>query len=308
MADLENLNNKENLNEAPLNTTFPETNERLEKDPELEEARKIIEEWWDTKNIKKLNPELVELLAMQYAKKGIRLKQDGQYDNAFLSLDGLKSINKETAEALSYYEWDNLELSWMTQISTWVAEALWRAKCLNLTLDGLVDISPEVAKNLSQYWGIRLNLNGLKKISQAVATELSAFKWKPDQIIKRNNTIVMERYKGVLVLEWVESIDATVANELSKTLADLRLWLTSLDKETAKALAKYKWQEIRLRKLKNIDKDTAKELAPIIKKLQVSPEIEAMIVPFVGLKSEEKQENKLEEPKKKKKKKSGTIY
>jgi hypothetical protein len=117
---------------------------------------------------------------------------------AELMLDGLASLNVETAEALGSYSGLKLSLCGLTSLSADVAAALSGIKyalALNglkglsvevaralaehkgsLHLNGLTDISVEVAEALARYDGRELSLGGLKSISVEVAAALAMHK------------------------------------------------------------------------------------------------------------------------------------
>lgn len=113
MADLENLKSEETIQ---WNIDFTNTIEELDKlewdDPELEKAKKIIDEWWNTNEITKLTPELVDELLL----KGDFWRH--------LELNWLKTIDVWVAEKLAWFWWESLGLSWLTSIDEFVAEKL----------------------------------------------------------------------------------------------------------------------------------------------------------------------------------------
>ena len=227
MADLENLNSKEDLARIPDNMEFPETNETIEKDPELVKTREIIEKWWNTSQITKLTPELTDMM----------LKSDKLYlDLAALDLHNLTEIDKWVAEKLVWYKGTRIDLSWLTEIDEWVAENLSKiTQCDHIILDWLSNISEWVAKKLSWFlWTIELNW--LWEISVDVARALSNHIW-------------------TLTLSGLTDIDAQVVRELANhtKMTQINMWW---GKVWLGSLINLDWQ-----KLQNMDEETIREFA-----------------------------------------------
>ena len=254
--------------------------ERKYKDPDLIEAKKIIEKGWDTNKIKKLTPELVGDLADFYERQGWSLERDKKLldGKSFLSLNGLKSLDWETANALAFFRWDSLELNWLTNISPKIAWVLSHSKCMNLHLDGLININKEEAKELSNYGWVRLSLSGMKNISRDVAVELGKFRWGVlilDGLVSINKEEAKElsNLESDLRLNWLKKIDKRTAKEFSNIKSSLRLnWLKKIDKETAGELANFRWNELELFWLTGMDEDVVRILSKLWSRLHFTAE------------------------------------
>ena len=279
MKNLENMNRENEIKEVPIGTTFENTNKELDKDPELEKAEKIIDEWWDTREIKKLNPELAKnlLTKLQWVDE--------------LYLDWLVSLDEDTARELAKFEWNYLNLNWLDDLDKNTAEELAKYKWEHFLL-GLTDLDNDISEELSNFkWG-RLILNELKIIDSDIAMKLSWFKakWLSLWLMFLDLEIATELVKfqwNSLNLPQLTVIDEDVAKELAKFEWNILLWniidlkvpelakkivesidggdlrldhLEEITPEIAAELSKHKWW-MNLSWLKTINKEIATELA-----------------------------------------------
>ena len=162
MADLENLKSNETI---PWDIDFGNTIGELDKlewdDPELEKAKRIIEEWWDTNQITKLTAELIddkfaELVGGRIGLAWLR-NLDKETAAKLVDLGGrsidffwLTNLDEGTAAELAKFDGEELGLWWLTNINQWVAEELARFQWDYLDLNWLEDINEDVAIALSQ--------------------------------------------------------------------------------------------------------------------------------------------------------------
>ena len=130
----------------------------------------------DTNTIKSLTPEQARKLVKEFpgANGSVKLS-DGMIvtERESLPLNGLKSVDVETAEALAGYTRGMLLLNGLATLSEEAATKLAQRKVGGwLSLNGLTTLPEGTAKALAQYKG-QLALNGLTTISDDTAKALS---------------------------------------------------------------------------------------------------------------------------------------
>jgi hypothetical protein len=118
----------------------------------------------DTNTIESLTPEQARKLAKEFSKH-LAVEVEGKGFGKFrltecLPLDGLKSLDAETAKALAGYGKGPLLLNRLTALDTDTANALAECKGQSLYLNGLTNLSLPAAKALANLKGF-LILDGL---------------------------------------------------------------------------------------------------------------------------------------------------
>ena len=237
MADLENLKSNETI---PWDIDFGNTIGELDKleweDPELEEAKRIIEEWDDTNLITKLTPELVEMLP----------NNSDEYEWHYLPLNWLKTIETWVAEKIAnHFAWfdGKIWLNWLENIDKDAVKALdpilekiyvpanvFETIRIGVELD---ELELEVVKRIIEEWE---DTNMIRKLTPELVEMLP------------NNSNEYEWH--YLPLNWLKTIETWVAEKIANHFAwfDGQIWLN--------------W-------LENVDKDVARALAPIKEKINV---------------------------------------
>ena len=221
-----------------------------------------------------------------------------------------KSLTPEQARKLAKeFEGRGLFLDGLTTLDADTAEALAEFKGKMLYLNGLTTLDTAKAKALAKFEGDELSLHGLTTLDAATAKALAEFKGEltlPDTVLKQlfaKNPLTPETAlawsvvsKGNLSLdvlrEHVTALDADTVKALAEFKGDLFLpdkvvkaffaknplapetavaWatlsggnlshVTTLDAATSKALAEFKGSELYLTGLTTLDADTAKALA-----------------------------------------------
>ena len=205
----------------------------------------------DTNKIESLTPEQAQKVVEQFEREeGVEIKQEDGSTVVLtrfggLSLDGLKSLDSQTAKVISGYSNGPLALNGLTSLAADAARALGNAKSTSLALNGLTNLDADTAKALAEFKGISLSLNGLTTLDAETAKALAEFKG--------------ER----LCLSGLTSLSP----EAATALAEFKGWalvlrgVTTLDVETGKALAKFKGNTIYLDGVTSLGADTAKALA-----------------------------------------------
>ena len=94
------------------------------------------------------------------------------FEGEFLFLNGVASIDKDTAQELAKVE-GGLSLG-LTSIDKDVAKELAKSRAWVLTLSSLTSIDKDVAQKLAKLMG-NLELNGLTSVDKDVAQELAKF-------------------------------------------------------------------------------------------------------------------------------------
>ena len=142
-------------------------------------------------------------------------------------MHGIKSLDIDSAQALSAWRGYGLEMNGLSTINPEVAQALasiesdapWMSYIL---LEGLQELEEESARGLSQYKGGKLFLNGIKKATPEMMHGL-------------------KDYKRTVILNGVQELDIETAKAFSKTDIEF-IWfngLQELELETARALSSW---------------------------------------------------------------------
>ena len=103
---------------------------------------------------------------------GLAGEKARDYAYETLSLNGLKQLSPEVAEALSRYKGGQLQLNGLTSLSPEAARALSALQVNELQLNGLEYLSDETARALGNLRVRSLGLNGLKSLSENSAAQL----------------------------------------------------------------------------------------------------------------------------------------
>lgn len=141
---------------------------------------------------------------------------------AYLSLNGLRTLDAASAAAFADFEGANLFLSGLTKLDVATARSLAQCKCGCLALNGLNTLGPDIATALAEFRGTALHLNGVATLDAEAATNLAKF-------------------KGVMLSVGVHELDAQTAKALAGfkgSQLDLNCQ-TVLDVDTLDALAEY---------------------------------------------------------------------
>ena len=158
-------------------------------------------------------------------------------------LNGLTTLDADTAKALAEFKGISLSLNGLTTLDADTAKALAGSKAWNGQLPKLTTLDADTAKELAEFKGY-LVLNGLTTLDADTAKALAGF-------------------KGSLALNGLTTLDADTAKALAEFKGE-RLWLNglpTLDADTAKALAGFKVEELSLYGLTMLDADTVTALA-----------------------------------------------
>jgi hypothetical protein len=140
----------------------------------------------DTNQIKRLTPEQAKKLAAEFP--GVEVKIERNTGGADMSgierslpLNGLKSLDADTAKALGEFKGQSLNLNGLTTLDVATAQALAGFKGGGLYLNGLTRLDVATAKALAERTGGALYLNGLATLDAATAKTLAALdKWDGD--------------------------------------------------------------------------------------------------------------------------------
>ena len=228
----------------------------------LSPARALADELpKDTNQIERLTPEQAKKLAAEFPGVWVVIDPSTTYMRRSLPLNGLNSLDAETATALAAYPEGPLLLDGLTTLDAATTKALAEFKGISLWLHGLTTLDAATAKALAEFKGDYLHLDGVTKLDVDIAKILAEFKgsW--------------------LGLGGLTTLDAATA----KTLAALDKWDGNLSSivaiespdsvEIAAALAKHKGP-LSLPKLKKI---SPKTLTALIEKEDVEiPLIETL--------------------------------
>ena len=219
--------------------------------------------------IESLTPEQARKLVEEFP--GVRVENLGDNDEAYgnrcLPLNGLTSLDTETARALAGYEKGPLLLDGLTSLDPDTAKALAKFKGIWLALNGLTSLDTETARALAGYDKGPLLLNGLTSLDPDPAKALAEFKgdWL---CLNGLTTLDADTAKALangeyLYLNGLTTLDADTAKALTSGDCDILYLngLTTLDSDPAKALAEFKGIVLGLEGLTTLDFDTAQALA-----------------------------------------------
>ena len=211
----------------------------------------------DTNKIESLTPEQAQKLAKEFLGTQAEFKIESGFGFGWgkvpvsncLPLNGLKSLDVETAKALVSYRKGPLLLNGLITLDVPTAKALAGFTGQRLFLAGLTTLDADIAKALAEFEGKALYLNGLTTLNADTARLLAQFKaqW--------------------LYLDGLTTLDTNTAKAIAgfkgcKGVSGLSLdGLTTLDTETARALAGLKGREMSFNGLTMLDTATAKAIA-----------------------------------------------
>jgi hypothetical protein len=200
----------------------------------------------DTNAIETLTPDQARGLVAGFkgvevtiAVGGPREGVDGPASRAVgLPLDGLKTIDAETAAALAAFPGTSLHLRGLTVLPADCGRALATFKGRYLLLDGLTTLPADTAAALAAFKGNALHLDGLTVLDAEAATALAAFaglRLELDGLtaIDAETAVALARFGGAsLHLNGLEQIDADAAAALARS-ACLRLDVGGIARRTA---------------------------------------------------------------------------
>jgi hypothetical protein len=93
-----------------------------------------------------------------------------------LHLNGLTTLDTDTAKALAESKCDDLNLAGLTTLDADTTKALAEFKGSSLSLIGLTTLDADTAKALAEYKGKKLSLSGLNTLDADAAKALAEFK------------------------------------------------------------------------------------------------------------------------------------
>lgn len=204
----------------------------------------------DTNAIKSLTAEQAQRLASTFP--GVSVSWSQGSASAGLPLQGLERLDAATARALRGYTKGPILLDGLTSLDVDTAKELAKSKGY-LCLDGLPTIDIETAKALAEFRGECLFLNGLSTLDADTLQVLAEFgcqmlylKGLPSLDI--DTARVLAGHAGHLILNDSVLKECTATHPFSKDTALMHAELhngnlgslTTLDAETAEALAKFK--------------------------------------------------------------------
>ena len=219
--------------------------------------------------IESLTPEQARKLVEEFP--GVRVENLGDngdaYGNRCLPLNGLTSLDTETARALAGYDKGPLLLNGLTSLDPDPAKALAEFKGDWLCLNGLTTLDADTAKALAN--GEYLYLNGLTPLDADTAKALTS---GDCDILYLNGLTTLDsdpakalaEFKGIVLgLEGLTTLDFDTAQALAefKGISLVLDGLTTVRAATARALAKFKGDGLFLKGLNTLNADTAQALA-----------------------------------------------
>ena len=195
-------------------------------------------------------------------------------DPQCLMLNGLKSLDADTAVALAEGWKGGIMLGGLTSLDTDVARALTKQEARPLYFFGLTSLDAPTAKVLAEARGWDGTLSRLTRLEAPVAAELAAFKGQELYLdglteVSPEAADCLARFKGGrLSLDGLKTLsaDAAAALAASKAWTGLLPNLEALDAATAAVLVAFQGTKstpavIVLSRLKEIDGETARALA-----------------------------------------------
>jgi hypothetical protein len=226
----------------------------------------------DTSKIESLTPAQARKLVAEFKGGG-------------LGLQGLTTLDADTAKVLAEFKCQLLDLNGLTTLDVATAKALSEFKGACLDLNGLTTLDAAIAKALSDFKGQQLRLNGLTALESDTAKALAEFKG-PWLILNGLTTLdsdaaeALAKFKGQLV--YVNGL-ATLDADAAAALAASKKWdgrlpqLTAFESPDSVAIA----QALATRKgplwLPNLKKISPKTLSALIAKEDVQiPVIETL--------------------------------
>jgi hypothetical protein len=143
----------------------------------LSPARALADELpKDTNQIERLTPEQAKKLAAEFPGVWVVIDPSTTYMRRSLPLNGLNSLDAETATALAAYPEGPLLLDGLTTLDAATTKALAEFKGSALWLNGLTTLDAATAKALAEFKGDYLHLDGVTKLDVDIAKILAEFK------------------------------------------------------------------------------------------------------------------------------------
>lgn len=221
----------------------------------------------DTNTIESLTPRQAGRLVKEFpdSKGTVELRGGGAFALGHgLSLNGLKSLDAETARALTRRN-GLLLLDGLTTLSGETAEALARHRH-PLSLSGLTRLEADAAKALGQFKGNGMFLRGLNTIDAETAAALVQAHW--DGMLPGLTTLdadtarALAKYKGNLNLSGLTTLEPDVAEALAEHNGQALCLdgLTTFSAETAKALARCKCSVLNLNGVTTLSAEATREM------------------------------------------------
>ena len=168
------------------------------------------------------------------------------FQDTFLSLDRLRSLDADTAAVLADIKVKYLSLNGLTTLSPEAARALAKSPATHLYLGGVPALDVATAGALAEFKGEELYLLGLVSLDVRTATALAAY---------AGGSLVLSAFRGLALLD----IDAAEQIAASKACF-LVLGVTALDVAIARALARFEGEGLSINCLKTLDVPLAEAL------------------------------------------------
>ena len=226
----------------------------------------------DTDAITSLTPEQARKLAAEFPGVDVEIDSpfhEKQQVRCCLPLNGLTSVDAETAQALASYAKGPLVLNGLTTLDVDTARALAGFHGDELWLIGLTTLDADAAKALAESKSGILNLGVPTTFDASTARAITEFKG-PFLRLSGLTTLGRDAAKALaesnragLDLHFQAGLDADVAEELAGCKGDsLGLHgLTTLDADTAKALAAFKGRSLGFNGLPSLDAASARAVS-----------------------------------------------
>ena len=225
----------------------------------------------DTNKIESLTPEQARKLAKEFPGVTVEFEIKGFGKPRVpdcLPLNGLKSLDAETARALAGYGKGPLVLSGLTTLDADTAKALAEFKGIRLDLSGLTTLDDDTAKALAGFKSDSLGFSGLTTLDADTAKALAEFKRLELDLsglttLDADTAKALAEFKGLrLDLSGLTTLDVCTAKALAEFRGQLHLnGLTTFDPDTFKALTELKGDLLPLNGLTTLSAETAKALA-----------------------------------------------
>ena len=130
----------------------------------------------DTNQIESLTPEQAKKLAAEFPGVWVVIDPSTTYMRRSLPLNGLNSLDAETATALAAYPEGPLLLDGLTTLDAATAKTLAQLTNEALSLNGLTTLDAATAKTLAEFKCETLSLNGLTTLDAAIIKTLAELK------------------------------------------------------------------------------------------------------------------------------------
>jgi hypothetical protein len=203
----------------------------------------------DTNEIETLTPQEAKDLVARFPGKDIEVEIKGIFRHPApqcLPLNGLKTLDAETAAALAAYGKAGLVLNGLETLDAATAKALAGSKCQWLFLNGVTKLDADSARAVAAFKGRWLWLCGLTALNADTARSLAAFKGKSlclNGLTKLDADVgkALADFEGkTLYLAGLKTIDADTAQVLAESTGRFGLslpGLNAMDTAAAKAIA-----------------------------------------------------------------------